>query len=112
MPRRVVSLSLAGLLAVALVSAQPPTSTTAPVVPAALPPALTTLRPAHPRLHVLDEDLPRIRALIAADARVRGWRDRLQQHAARMLDEPVVERVLVGPRLLAQSRAALRRITT
>ena len=112
MPRRFVSLSLAGSLAVALVSAQPPTSTTAPLVTTAQPAALTTLRPAHPRLHVLDEDLVRVRALIAADTRVRGWRDRLQQHATRMLDEPVVERVLEGPRLLAQSRAALRRITT
>jgi len=61
---------------------------------------------------VLDDDLARVRALVAADARVRGWRDRLQQQAARMIDEPVAERVLVGPRLLAQSRAALRRITT
>ncbi len=29
-----------------------------------------------------------------------------------MLDEPVVERTLVGPRLLTQSRAALHRIST
>ena len=112
MSRRFVSFSLAGSLAVALVSAQPSTSTTAPLVTAGQPPVLATLRAGHPRLHVLDDDLARVRALIGTDARVRGWRDRLQQHAARMIDEPVVERVLEGPRLLAQSRAALRRITT
>lgn len=83
-----------------------------PAPAASRPEALTSLRASHPRLHVLDDDVQKVRMLLASDVRVRAWRDRLQQDAASMLDEPVVERVLVGPRLLAQSRAALRRITT
>ncbi|HEX6210825.1 MAG TPA: heparinase II/III family protein [Methylomirabilota bacterium] len=77
-----------------------------------LPDSLRTLRQEHPRLYVLDEDLVRVRQLLGEDFDVRSWRDALQRDAERMLGEPVVERVLVGPRLLAQSRAALRRIST
>ncbi len=96
--------------AVAILSAQPPSPQAQ--APPATQPGLSTLRPSHPRLLVLDDDLPRVRALIAADPRVRHWRDRLRQRASQQLDEPIVARVLVGPRLLAQSRAALERITT
>lgn len=90
--------------------AAPPVVDEAPVAPR--PESLETLRDGHPRLYVLDEDIASTHQLLAADLDVRGWRDELQRRADRMLEEPVVERVLVGPRLLAQSRAALRRIST
>jgi hypothetical protein len=73
---------------------------------------LKTLRPQHPRLYVLDEDLPAIRRAAADDPLVRDWYERLQKEARKMLGEPPVEHRLIGRRLLDQSRAALRRIST
>ncbi len=40
------------------------------------------------------------------------WYDRLQKDAEKMLKDPPVVHRLIGPRLLDQSRAALRRIST
>jgi len=100
------------LLAVALVSAQPPAAAPARLVPTALPADLSTLRPTHPRLLVLDADLAAVRRQLADDVHFRRWHDALRQQASRMLEEPVVERTLVGPRLLTQSQVALHRIST
>jgi Heparinase II/III-like protein len=113
MSRRFVSLAvLTGVLAVALVSAQPPTSAPAQPAPGIQHPVLSTLRPVHPRLLVLDADLPGVRRQLAEDVHVRRWHDRLKEQASQLLAEPVVERTLVGPRLLTQSRTALHRIST
>lgn len=113
MPRRLLFLTvLAHALAAALPLAQPPVPGAARPDPAARPPVLASLRPAHPRLLVLDDDLTRVRAQLAADPRLRLWRTALQRRAAAMAGEPPVTRVLVGPRLLAQSRAALARVAT
>src|SRR6185436_8703838 len=113
MSSRFVSLAvLTGVLAVALVSAQPPTSAPTRLSPAIQQPVLSTLRPGHPRLLVLDADLPGVRKQLADDVHVRRWHVSLQQQASQMLKEPVVERTLVGPRLLTQSRVALQRIAT
>ncbi len=73
---------------------------------------LRGLRPGHPRLYVLDQDIDLIKQQIKDDARLRRWYDRLQKDAEKMLQEPVVVHRLIGPRLLDQSRAALRRIST
>ena len=73
---------------------------------------LRALRPDHPRLYVLDEEIDGIKQQIKSDARLRRWYDRLQKDAEKMLKEPVVVHRLIGPRLLDQSRAALRRIST
>ena len=109
MPRRAVSsiLLISAAVAAAAFSQRP--SPTAGAPPSPVP---ATLRTSHPRLLVLDADLTRVRARVAADPRVRQWRDELAGRAVRMLDEPVVERALVGSQLLAQSRVALDRITT
>ncbi len=113
MSRRFVSLAvLTSVLAVALVSAQPPISAPTHVTPAIQQPILTTLRPGHPRLLVLDADLSGVRRRLTEDIHVRRWHERLRQQASQMLEEPPVERTLVGPRLLTQSRAALHRIAT
>lgn len=113
MPYRLVAALLLAVLSVTgQPAAQPPGPAAAPPVPPAAPPILRTLRAGHPRLLVTDDDLARVRTLLAADPRVRAWRTTLQQRALAMLDEPPVQRVLEGPRMLAQSRAALRRITT
>ena len=73
---------------------------------------MRALRPDHPRLYVLDEEIDVIKQQIKVDARLRRWYDRLQKDAEKMIKEPVVVHRLIGPRLLDQSRAALRRIST
>lgn len=73
---------------------------------------LNSLRQGHPRLFLLDEDLPRIKQEVERDPLVRRWYEDLQEEAQKMLTEPPVEHKLIGPRLLSQSRAALRRIST
>ena len=109
MSSRFVSLAvLTGVLAVALVSAQPPTSAPTRLSPAIQQPVLSTLRPGHPRLLVLEADLPCVRQQLADDVHERRWHVSLRQQASQMLKEPVVERT----RLLTQSRVALQRIAT
>jgi len=73
---------------------------------------LSTLRPGHPRLYVLDSDLARVKQAMAQDPTVKQWYDKLEADAEKMLSEPPAEYKLEGPRLLGQSRAALRRIST
>ena len=75
------------------------------------PSILPSPLPDHPRLLVTGEDWDKIRHRVEADplsgkvfALVRG-------NADRMLDQPPVERTLVGRRLLDVSRLALERIT-
>lgn len=73
---------------------------------------LKTLRPAHPRLLVLDADLARVKQAIESDPVARKWHKHLLGDAEKMLKEKPIERVLIGPRLLDKSRTALRRIST
>jgi hypothetical protein len=73
---------------------------------------LATLRQGHPRLYVIDSELPRIKAALQQDSEVKRWYDELEARARKMLSEPTVEHKLIGPRLLEQSRAALERIST
>src|SRR3954451_20470551 len=72
---------------------------------------LSTLRPEHPRLFLPDLDLPRLKQAIADDPQLTDIYKRLTRDAEKILSEKPVERVLVGPRLLDQSRLALRRIS-
>jgi len=73
---------------------------------------LKTLRPGHPRIYVLDSQLPAIRKLTKSDPEVKRWYGILEERAEKMLMEPTVEHKLIGPRLLDQSRTALDRIST
>lgn len=86
------------------------------IVTTATPPTeetvLATLRPEHPRLLVLADDLARVREFIASDPVARGYRDALRESGRKILAEPPVERVLIGPRLLDVSRRALERVYT
>jgi len=70
------------------------------------------LRTGHPRLHRDAGGFTRLRASIQQDALLRQWYAHLQRQAEAMLREPTAEYRLIGPRLLSQSRAALRRIST
>src|SRR5690606_7021504 len=73
---------------------------------------LAALEPKHPRLMVTPEDVDRTRQLVKSDETARGYLDDLYRRGGKMLDEPPVERVLEGPRLLEQSRKCLNRVYT
>ena len=73
---------------------------------------LTTLRPAHPRLLVLDTDLAAIKDAIAKDPLAKRWHDQLKAEAEKMLIAKPIEHVLIGPRLLDKSRTCLTRVST
>jgi hypothetical protein len=72
---------------------------------------LKALRPKHPRLLVLDEELSVARQNIEQNVRIRRWYERLQGQAQKMIDQPPVEHKLT-PHMLGQSREALSRIST
>jgi hypothetical protein len=73
---------------------------------------LGTLRPGHPRLLVLDDDIARAKQAISADETARRYFDLLKASAEKMLGQPVSERVLQGPRLLHVSRQVVNRVQT
>lgn len=75
-----------------------------------IPLSLSAEPPAHPRLLATSADFERIRNSIAQPGPLRDAFDLVRATADREYDEPVVERVVVGRRLLATSRTALRRI--
>ena len=72
----------------------------------------TSLVAEHPRLHFRQEQWNTLRKRIATDDVLQDWFRKLQISAHTMMSEPVAEYKLIGPRLLAQSRAALLRIET
>ncbi len=73
---------------------------------------LENLNKAHPRLILLDSDLPRIRALLHDVPLARKLHDSLVRDAEKLETTPPVEYKLLGPRLLAQSRRVLDRVYT
>lgn len=73
---------------------------------------LQSLRDGHPRLLVIDEDLERLKKTIASDPTARAYFERVRAVADDLLDDPVSERVIIGPRLLHISRQVLVRVQT
>lgn len=71
---------------------------------------LNTLRKEHPRLILLQEDIPRIKDLIHENAAAREIYTRLKEEADQILTQPTVEYKIIGPRLLSQSRRCLDRV--
>jgi len=86
------------------------------LVAADQPPAgqdiLKTLRPAHPRLFITPETLPRLRAAVQSDPAMKDLYAKLRASADGMLGRKPVEHVLIGPRLLDKSRTCLDRVST
>ena len=52
---------------------------------------LATLRHSHPRLYLLDSDLPQVKKAIALDPVIKEWYDELEGVAEKMLTEPPAE---------------------
>jgi len=73
---------------------------------------LRTLRPGHPRLILLDDDLPRLRALIRQDAQARTIYEHLAAEARTIEAAPPLNYELVQGRLLHLSRLCVDRIYT
>lgn len=73
---------------------------------------LRTLKKDHPRIIVISEDIPRIKNLIQNDEVAAWLYQELKQDADKILGEKPVEYIIVGPRLLSQSRLCLDRIYT
>jgi len=73
---------------------------------------LKTLRKGHPRLIMLESDLERVREMIKQHPEAKRYSQELRESAERMLGAGPVEYIVVGPRLLAQSRRCLDRIYT
>ena len=72
---------------------------------------LTSLRKSHPRLILLDEDLPRIRAFLANDPRGQSWLENTRKRAEQYYRRPPRHHELPdGRRLLSVSRDVCNRI--
>src|SRR3954453_21789225 len=70
---------------------------------------LQTIRKDHPRLIALDTDIDRIRELLKTDAKAKEIFTRIQAHAAKIENEPPIEYLKIGPRLLDKSRTCVER---
>ncbi len=73
---------------------------------------LRTLHTAHPRLILPDSDLDRLRGLVRDNPLARRIYLDLEKECERLLTAPPTEYKLVGPRLRAQSRRVLERVST
>lgn len=69
-------------------------------------------RPGHPRVMLTAESLAGLQATVASDPLAREWYGKLRERAEKMLPEPPIEHVLIGPRLLDKSRRCLDRVAT
>ena len=76
------------------------------------PGMLKSLRAGHPRLVALEEDLKRVKGLIETNPVAKEYFAALKARAAKMVNEPLLQYELQGPRLLHISRRALDRIYT
>lgn len=75
------------------------------------PTILPSPLPDHPRLLVTSDDWGKMRHQVETDSLARKVFDLIKAKADRALDQPPVERTLIGRRLLDVSRLALDRIT-
>jgi hypothetical protein len=97
-----VALCLSGSQTKAADSPQNPTADT----------VLNTLRKGHPRLILSQSDLERVRKMIGEYPQARRYSEDLRGSAERILSQKPVEYIIVGPRLLSQSRRCLSRVYT
>jgi len=74
---------------------------------------LKSLRPEHPRLIALPEDLERVKRLIAEDAGAAKIYKSVKRRADELLErKDTVRYKIIGPRLLSESRKCLSRVYT
>lgn len=90
---------------------QSPAAATPTSVTAGPEDPLRHLRPAHPRLLLLDSELDRIRQAVRENGLARRLQTDLEKECDRLLSVPPVEYKIVGGRLQTQTRRAIDRIT-
>lgn len=73
---------------------------------------LKSLQPQHPRLVTSTADIERVRRMVKEHDQARRMHAALVRKAQKLLDAPVLEYKLIGPRLLRVSREAVDRIYT
>ena len=73
---------------------------------------LRSLRPAHPRLIILDSDLERVRQMARDNPLAHRVYTDLERECERLLTVPPSEYKLIGTRLLVQVRQIVTRVTT
>jgi hypothetical protein len=73
---------------------------------------LRQLRPAHPRLILLDSDLDKLKILIRDNPLAHRIYLDLEKESDRIVTAPVSEYKLIGPRLRTQTRRVLDRVST
>src|SRR5580693_2967102 len=73
---------------------------------------LRQLRPAHPRLILLDSDLDKLKILIRDNPLAHRIYLDLEKESDRIVTAPVSEYKLIGPRLRTQTRRVLDRVAT
>ena len=71
---------------------------------------LKNLQKEHPRIFIRKADLGEFRQRVKSDPQMAAWYAGVKASAEKILKEPPVEHVLVGPRLLDKSRRALERM--
>lgn len=74
--------------------------------------SLDALREGHPRLILTDEGLQQLKKTIAQDATAQDYYQRLIKLGDRLMQQKPVDYIIVGPRLLTQSRNCLERVYT
>ncbi len=79
------------------------------LAPAEADAVLDTLVEGHPRLMLSDAGLARLKALYDSDETLQRYVGDVLETADGYLDAPLLERKLIGPRLLSVSRAAVHR---
>ncbi len=87
-----------------------PPAPSAPLAAPAEGEVLKTLRKGHPRLVATTDMLEQVKKTIAADATAANYYKALKQSADQTLGQKPVEYIIVGPRLLSQSRRCLSRV--
>jgi hypothetical protein len=73
---------------------------------------LVNLRKSHPRLIVLNDQIKAVQGIIQTDKQAADTFAQVKQLADSMLRQATAKHVLIGPRLLAQSRSAMSIIST
>ncbi|MGA2500106.1 MAG: heparinase II/III family protein [Tepidisphaeraceae bacterium] len=71
---------------------------------------LKSLQKEHPRIFIRKADLGEFRQRVKSDPQMAAWYAGVKASAEKILKEPPVEHVLIGPRLLDKSRRALERM--
>ena len=73
---------------------------------------LETLKKEHPRIILTDDLFEHLQETLKTNKTAQEYKQRLEEYAESLLKKPLVDYIIVGPRLLTQSRNCLDRVYT